>query len=315
MGESDLLSMKSKRLIGCVIVTFNRLDKLKHALYCYAEQTQKPAYILVVNNCSSDGTKEFLDEWLSDDNGTKKYVIHSNENLGGSGGFYLAEEKAITLDAPWIMISDDDAYPEKDYLLGMQSYIEEHRGENISIVCGKVLEQGGYDNFHRGFLNSHWDRSLSKVNIPIKYFENDFFYPDFTSYVGIVINREKMKDVGLVRKEYFIWQDDVEHTYRLGKAGRIIGLSKYEMEHDTTMNYKDDLSWKTYYGWRNFIDYRKRHYKFHYPFVVIVSILKTLLCPLKGKSAQEVVMRLRAIRDGVMGNMGMNEIYRPGWKP
>ena len=102
------------------------------------------------------------------------------------------------------------------------------RDENISIVCGKVLEQSGYDNFHRGYLNSSWDRTLSKVNISIKSFENDYFYPDFTSYVGIVINREKMKEVGLVRKEYFIWQDDVEHTYRLGKSGRIIGLSKYE---------------------------------------------------------------------------------------
>ena len=313
MKNNYSLSIMNKPLIGCIIVTFNRLDKLKHALECYVRQTQKPAYILVVNNSSTDGTKEFLDNWILEDKGIKKYVIHSEKNLGGSGGFYLAEEKAIMLDAPWIMISDDDAYPAIDYLEGMQKYINTHRDEDVSIVCGKVLEHGGYDNFHRGYLNSKWARKIY-YNIPIEDFENEYFYPDFTSYVGIVVNRDKMKIVGLVNKEYFIWQDDVEHSYRLSKVGKIVGISQYEMEHDTLMNY-EELSWKTYYGWRNFIDFRKRHYKLHYPFAVIVSIIKTLLCPMKGKNIQEVIMRLRAIRDGVMGNMGMNEIYRPGWKP
>ena len=303
----------NKSLIGCIIVTFNRLDKLKHSLECYIKQTYKPAYILVVNNSSTDGTKEFLDNWFLEEEGIKKYVIHSEQNLGGSGGFYLAEEKAITLDAPWIMISDDDAYPALDYLEGMQKYIDTHRDEEISIVCGKVLEHEKYNNFHRGYLNSEWRRRITN-NIPVKDFENEYFYPDITSYVGIVVNRDKMKLVGLVNKEYFIWQDDVEHTYRLSKVGKIVGISKYEMEHDTLMDY-DKLSWKTYYGWRNFIDFRRRHYKKYYPFIVIVSTIKTLLCPLKGKSIQEVIMRLRAIRDGVLGNMGVNEIYRPGWKP
>jgi GT2 family glycosyltransferase len=41
--------------IGVVLVTFNRLEKLKIALGSYDKQTVKPKYILVVDNKSTDG--------------------------------------------------------------------------------------------------------------------------------------------------------------------------------------------------------------------------------------------------------------------
>ena len=45
--------------IGCVIVTFNRLEKLKKALAAYDKQEVKPKYIVVVDNASTDGTNVF----------------------------------------------------------------------------------------------------------------------------------------------------------------------------------------------------------------------------------------------------------------
>ena len=86
--------------IGVVIVTFNRLEKLKKTLTCFKEQDLSPKYVLVVNNNSSDGTKEFLETWKKDDNCQfKKMVIHEKENLGGSGGFHVGLEKAKEMDA------------------------------------------------------------------------------------------------------------------------------------------------------------------------------------------------------------------------
>ena len=65
-----------------VIVTFNRLDKLKLTL----EHTLSNAFyrIIVVNNCSTDDTQEWLDS-LDDES---LAVIHSETNGGGAGGFY-----------------------------------------------------------------------------------------------------------------------------------------------------------------------------------------------------------------------------------
>lgn len=299
--------------IAAVITTYNRLEKLKKALLAYEEQTYPLSYMIIVDNASTDGTEQWLNEWKKQEHKFSVDIIRSEKNLGGSGGFYLGQQKAIKSDVDWIMIADDDAYPEKDYLYGMQKYIAEHPEENISIICGKVLEHGKYNNNHRTYIASKWDRIFQK-NIPLKDFMGEYFYPDFVSYVGILVNRNKLLQVGLVRLEYFIWLDDSEHSYRLGKVGKIIGLSSYQMLHDAEIsNY--GLSWKNYYGWRNFIDFRKKHFQKYFFLSLIVALLRTILCPIKGKSFTEVKLRLTAIKDGFFGNMGMNDKYKPGWKP
>lgn len=82
--------------IGVVIVTYNRLNKLKRTLSSYSSQKLLPKYILVVNNASTDGTDAFLSEWKLQNNQhdiVAKYVINLSENRGGSGGFYIGQEK------------------------------------------------------------------------------------------------------------------------------------------------------------------------------------------------------------------------------
>lgn len=68
--------------IGVVIVTYNRLEKLKIALASYEKQTIKPQYILVVNNHSTDDTKEYLETWQKNLSPIDKKVIHLEQNTG-----------------------------------------------------------------------------------------------------------------------------------------------------------------------------------------------------------------------------------------
>lgn len=71
-----------------IVVTFNRLQCLKECLTALDSQTSKDFDILVINNGSTDGTKEFLD---SRDDLLK---IHQ-DNLGGAGGFYAGMKYMI----------------------------------------------------------------------------------------------------------------------------------------------------------------------------------------------------------------------------
>ncbi len=299
--------------ICAVIVTYNRLDKLKKALASYSVQKLLPKYMVVVNNASTDETGAFLDLWAKKPEGFQKIVITSEENLGGSGGFYLGQKKALELDANWVMIADDDAYPEPDYLLGMTTFLNEHDENAISIVCGKVVQNGTYLNEHRSYINNKWSISFYKRAENTDYEKNEF-YPDLVSYVGIIINKRKLLQVGLVNKDYFIWQDDNEHSFRLKKVGEIVCLPGYAMLHDCVEDHFE-FSWKLYYGYRNRIDFLKRHFMLQFPFCIFLFTLKSLLCPLKGRPLQEVKLRLTAIKDGLLGNLGKHALYKPGWKP
>ena len=299
--------------IGCVVVTYNRLEKLKNTLRCYESQGLLPRYVIVVDNASTDGTYEYLEGWKEDCELFDKIVIHSEENGGGSGGFYLGEEESLKRDADWVMLADDDAYPEPNYLKGIQDYIDAHNADEISVVCGKVLERGSPENIHRSRWRKKWSR---KFHRPVKAYEYEKseFYPDFVSYVGIVVNKEKLNRVGLVDPANFIWCDDTEHAYRLSRVGRLVCLPPYTMVHDVDIG-NEELSWKSYYGVRNDLVFFKKHFPSRYPFVLLKMFIKTVGDLLKGHGMIEAQLRFAAMKDSLVGNMGKNDRYKPGWKP
>ena len=296
-----------------VIVTYNRLEKLKKTLESYSNQILLPKYVIVVNNASTDGTGEYLNDWQKNEEPFQKFVITAPENLGGSGGFYLGQKKALELDVDWIMVADDDAYPNEDYLLGMQQYLNCHDTTKISVICGKVIQENSFLNGHRAYIKNKWSLNFYE-NMPADVYLKQEFNPDLVSYVGILLNKTKLIQVGLVNKNYFIWQDDHEHSCRLNNVGKIVCLPAYDIVHDCVEDHFD-LSWKTYYGYRNRIDLIKQHFAFYFPFSVFLFLLKTLLCPVKGRTMTEVKLRLTAIKDGILGNLGKHPLYKPGWKP
>nr|MCR5545643.1 glycosyltransferase [Lachnospiraceae bacterium] len=76
--------------ITAVVVTYNRLELLKENIEALRHQSVPDLSILVVNNASTDGTKEYLDEVANNQIG----VLHLEENMGGAGGFYYGMKKA-----------------------------------------------------------------------------------------------------------------------------------------------------------------------------------------------------------------------------
>lgn len=127
--------------IGVVIVTYNRKEKLKKALKAYDQQIFLPCEIIVVNNASTDGTNEILDRWKSENSIYSKVVIDSKYNVGGSGGFYLGEKRALHDNISWIMIADDDAYPDTDYIKKYMRILTHIRIKNqFQLYRGKLLK-------------------------------------------------------------------------------------------------------------------------------------------------------------------------------
>lgn len=82
-----------KPSIACVVVTFNRLELLKRALSCYEQQSKAPDYLIIVDNNSTDGTFDYLDEWKKQEHPFQCSIIHLPQNIGGSGGFYTGCQK------------------------------------------------------------------------------------------------------------------------------------------------------------------------------------------------------------------------------
>lgn len=295
--------------IDVVIVTYNRLDKLKHALNCYDSQTCTFRNLIVVNNKSTDGTKEYLQEWKEKDASYSKYVLNMDMNLGGSGGFYQGQKFALTLNPDWIFLSDDDAYVEQNLFEKFCQFINSNNN-TYSAICGSVCyTDGSYCIDHRSRLDIKKHIEYKRFPCPISEYSKSYFTIDLLSYVGSFINCDALRKVGLVNPEYFIYFDDSEHSLRLKKYGEIICLPSMKIIHDTTNSTPDNkITWQKYYYVRNNIHMIKTHFPLAAFFWTRQQHMK------HWRSSEETALVKEAIRDAWHNRLGLHDIYKPGWE-
>src|SRR5699024_12562077 len=86
------MEVSSGSKIGVVIVTYNRLKLLSNLLSKLEKQTEKIESILIFDNDSTDGTKEYLEDIgyknFTDREKEDKRLYYKNDlNIGGAGGF------------------------------------------------------------------------------------------------------------------------------------------------------------------------------------------------------------------------------------
>ncbi len=89
--------------LSFVVPTHNRVEWLAPCLDSLLNQTVEDIEIIVVNDCSNDGTKEFLDEWYSQF--PKIKIVHNSENQGGGRSRNIG---AAVASAEIIAVCDDD---------------------------------------------------------------------------------------------------------------------------------------------------------------------------------------------------------------
>lgn len=302
--------------IDIVVVTYNRLEKLKHALECYDSQTELFRNLIVVNNSSTDNTAEFLDKWQNKPTVYHKVVINTKENLGGSGGFYVGQKYALDHNADWVFLADDDAYADKDMIKNFYAFCSRHNVNQLSVIASEVLNMNGEIALnHRCRYNIYRFHYFSISSSLVEDYMKEYFAFDIVSYVGPFINCQALKKVGLVLPEYFIYFDDSEHSIRLAKYGKLVCVPSIKITHDggVTNEHKDDnliVSWRDYYLVRNKENMLIRHF----PFVGIYQYFRFLFfvylphpCNFLNK------LNYRALNDAVFNKLGKNAKYSPGW--
>lgn len=299
--------------IAAVVVTYNRLALLRECLDAFYNQLRRPNELIVVDNASSDGTKEYLNTWVKTHKSTdmKIVVLTIEKNEGGSGGFYAGTKRALDIGAEWVWVSDDDAIPDLDVFEKAEKHIAElEKDSKVSAICTQVQTDKKIATSNRGFRK----KGLLKMDIvhvqPSEY-SRDYFECNHFSYVGVLMRTSYLRKVGLIHPGYFIWRDDVEHSWRLSEVGKIICYPDMVVNHRLQHADYQGISWKTYYGYRNDLLMYKEHGCRIYYFT------KTLTMIYKGfRSGNKKYMNLYldAIRAARENESGLNSKYLPGTK-
>lgn len=288
--------------IGVIIVTYNRLEKLKKCLKLFDTQTVKPKYIIVINNKSTDNTKEYLENWVNLKSQYEKYNVETESNLGGSGGFYTGLKLALNLEADWIYVSDDDAFPENDVIERSEKFLETYSDkENLAAFCTKVVKNGNIDYSHRVIIKEKLFRIVSKKSTEADY-SKDYFETNTFTYVGAIMNKKFLEKYGITKKEYFLYWDDFEHSYRLSKHGKILCVPNIIVHHDANTGGKSKFA--AYYFTRNkLIWYKSLGKKFYYYELIrqYIYLLAKIILRYNVENHEMIKLGIKDARNDKMG--------------
>lgn len=294
--------------IGAIIVSYNRLNLLKKLINRY-DTTIGVDELVVVDNCSTDGTREYLATHQFNIQPVK--IIQMPSNKGGSGGFHAGLKYMLNRSLDWIYLSDDDAFFKTDTFSSFREKIKEYDTSNISAVCTSVINTGKIDPDHRRRVEGKI--RFREVICPLELYAQKDFELDLFSYVGVFINKLKLRSDNLPEKDFFVRYDDTEHALQLSKEGRLICIPSLKVHHDIAANQSRSLDWKEYYGRRNQLLTIRKHFGVSAFLYAFISTYTQAIEYLMRFNFKNFKIFHHASMDALKGKKGLHSIYKPGW--
>ena len=302
-------------MISAVIVTYNRKELLCENIKMLLCQKRAIDRILIVDNCSSDGTYELLKEcgWI--DNKKFRY-IRTDSNIGGAGGFYTGVKAAYEEGADWMILMDDDGKAADENTLDIlmnkaEEFYDKGLGDKKLFINCLVIKDD--------MLSFKIDNMYS-VQEALDATKDGIIENAANPFNGTAVSRELVKEIGFPNKDFFIKGDEVDFKQRSFEAGAYVATvsdARYIHPRPETFERKVlgmkvpffvEAPWKEYYAARNFtyMYKRKKLYKaiaFELIFVKLLAIL-TMKC----KKISTIKMLFKGVRHGWKGKLGATVI-------
>lgn len=300
--------------ISLVIVTFNRSALLKEMLHSVTLQTIKPDHVFIVDNNSSDNTKDVISQFIAESSQFLSISYHNTgENLGGAGGFEFGSRLAFEKGYEWIWLADDDIVLTPPCLEELCKHfasgdILQPIRMNIDGTCAEI---SGVDYEINNILRLN-PKKIRVVDLFDKKWDT---LPIKTiPFEGPLINRKVFTSIGFPNKEFFIFYDDLDFAIRARNAGfkiqcvkNSVIIRKIKFIQSLALN-----SWKGYFMYRNFF---KVQLKYSYRLIAITRIIMifslVFLHSLFTGRIKSIHILLHALKDAFAKDFPINSKFKP----
>jgi GT2 family glycosyltransferase len=278
--------------IAVVIVTFNRCDELVKTISAIQNQGILENDIIVINNNSTDTTKNILDS-----NYKNIQSIHLNENIASAGGFSKGMQTAFEKGYDWVWLFNDDSRPVEGSL---QSILVHLNSDKIQIGLLKIANK---DENNKAVL-LYWNGVRKPVSVDVS---NEIVKTDLITFDGCVISRKLIDKIGYCDPLYFMGTYEFDYCLKAKDAGFGIYTLPNGLIEDGKLGGKDGTPpWRQYYNTRNHLWLALNRKSFViFKGWLIREIKYTLSIILSGdKKIMRLVFKLRAIRDAFLNKRG-----------
>lgn len=178
-------------MVAAVIVTYNRKELLGENIRMLLKQTRSFDQIFIIDNCSTDGTAEYLKEnsWK---NKSPFIYIKTESNIGGAGGFYSGTKAAFEIGADWIVLMDDDGRMLDEFtlerLLTVAERLYQQNYANKKLFINALVQQGEMLSFKMG--------SKYTVQQALDASKDGLLEGEANPFNGTLVSRELVESIG-----------------------------------------------------------------------------------------------------------------------
>lgn len=230
--------------------------------------------IIIVDNASPDDSVNILKELLPKDNIT---LIKSSQNKGFSAGNNLGIKYALSHNAEFILLINNDTVVDPDMVSILQKKVNK-----TTVVAPKIYY---YENQHRV-----WFAGGKYIPILGKYFhigegQKDSFFEtmecDWLTGCCVMFKSETIRKTGMFDEIYFMYMEDVDYSLRLKNNGvKLIMVPEAHMWHKVSTSSGVESKFTVYYSNRNRLYLQK---KFQIDILTrLVTLLTRILLIIKG---------------------------------
>jgi GT2 family glycosyltransferase len=231
LEQINNLRLSMKLYASVIVSAYNRLEALKMCLTALLHQTiELDKYeIILVDDCSTDGTKDYIDKIIHTESNIK-YIRHEvNQGLASARNSGI-----MSAGGEYIIFLDGDIIPEPDFIEKFLFYHAQYPDEKIAVIGNLSFTKTFTDNnniayfVQSRYLGFKTKREIAKIdysNLPHRYFAG-----------GIAsIPYSTVMEVGLFDSTFkYYGGEDTDYGIRLGNHGvrLIYGASVKAYHHD-----------------------------------------------------------------------------------
>jgi GT2 family glycosyltransferase len=321
--------------VTVVTVTFGARQALLQGLLreCIAQGVGR--IVVVDNGCSWDRST------VQEAGGNRIEVVRLAGNLGSAGGYAAGIERALAGDAQYVWLLDDDNLPEQGclgHLLDAYLHLIPMSNGRLAVAALRVAQAtaaidyppsreraGSFMHFHLlDVPRKIWIRIAGGSRRRDLRALPEIVYLNEYPYSGLLFHRSTLESLGLPRRDFVLYMDDIEFTRRLRGIGGLLAVVTRARVRDLEANVSGDSQlfgalrrwdrWRSYYLHRNkvWLDNHPKRCKdrpleYYINMTAWLSVL--FMVALTTNRLSEFGVLLTAIGDGLRGRMGPNDEF------
>ncbi len=232
-----------------ILLNWNNWHETRECLESLNRVTYSNFEIVVVDNNSRVEEKTEFGNFQFSIFNFQTRLIWNAENLGFAGGNNVGIKYALEHGADYVFLLNNDAIVSPDFLTELVKVAESD--SSFGILGSRIYKYSTNEIVFDGGVVSKWlNKAEHTANFQFSIF--NFQTVDYITGAAMLIKREVIEKIGLMREEYFLYYEDVDWCIRARRAGyNCVVVPESHVWHKVSATNKEGSPSYIYYHARN----------------------------------------------------------------